>query len=81
MTIHGSKFIVRPLIVGVAMFLVGLIGWFTFYTLSKITVVFIGNLNFMFLAVMFKFIAILSLPIALATEILLLLLKGEEEQR
>ncbi len=63
----------RPIIFGVILFFVGMIGWTTFDILSRISIEFIGNLGFPFLIEMFKLMSILSLPIALILEILLLL--------
>ncbi len=64
----------RPIVFGVILFFVGMVGWATFDILGKITVEYLGSLKFPFLIEMFKFIALLSLPIALTLEILLLLL-------
>jgi len=63
----------RPIFFGVILFFVGMIGWATFDILSRISIGFLGSLKFPFLIEMFKFLALLSLPIALTLEILLLL--------
>lgn len=66
----------RPIVFGVILFFVGMVGWATFDILDRIiiTIEYFGSLKFPFLIEMFKFIALLSLPIALALEVLLLLL-------
>ncbi len=63
----------RPVIVGIVLFFIGIIGWTTFYVLSRILNAITG-ITFPFLTRMFEFITILSLPIAMIAEILLLLL-------
>ncbi len=66
----------RPIVFGVILFFVGMVGWATFDILDRIiiTIEYFGSLKFPFLIEMFKFIALLSLPIALALEVLLHLL-------
>ena len=65
----------RPIVFGVILFFVGMVGWATFDILDRIiTIEYFGSLRFPFLIDMFKFIALLSLPIALALEVLLHLL-------
>ncbi len=63
----------RPIIFGVILFFVGMIGWMTFDILSRIPIGFVGSLKFPFLIEVFKFTTFLSIPIALILEILLLL--------
>jgi len=67
---------VRPILVGIALFFVGMIGWVVFKILSNIKIG-IVYFDFEYLTLMFQFIAILSIPIALAFEILLAVTKKE----
>ncbi len=65
----------RPVFVGIALFFVGMIGWITFKILGSIRIGDFCYFSFPFITEMFKFIAILSIPISLAFEILMVLFK------
>ncbi len=67
----------RPILVGITLFFVGMIGWMTFKILGSIRIGYFCYFSFPFITEMFKFIAVLSIPISLMFEILLALMKRE----
>ena len=67
----------RPILVGITLFFVGMIGWVTFKILGNIRIGHLCCFSFPFITEMFKFIAVLSIPVSLMFEILMALMKRE----